>query len=132
MIYLDTHVVAWLYAGRVDLIPDLARSLIEGNELLISPMVGLELQYLYEIGRTGKPAEEVLATLRAPLGLVVCDLPFEQVATTARDQNWTRDPFDRIIVSHAVINDVPLLTRDRAIQDAYQGAAWDGRGAAGR
>ena len=40
MIYLDTHVVVWLYAGRTDLFPPLAKSQIDGNDLLISPLVG--------------------------------------------------------------------------------------------
>ena len=56
MIYADTHVVAWLYAGRPDLIPPRARRLIEDNPLLVSPMVALELEYLFETGRTSEPA----------------------------------------------------------------------------
>jgi len=29
VIYVDTHVVAWLFAGRLDLIPARARTLID-------------------------------------------------------------------------------------------------------
>ncbi len=39
-IYLDTHVVAWLYAGRVDLLSTRARTLIDAEELRISPSNG--------------------------------------------------------------------------------------------
>ena len=124
MIYLDTHVVAWLYAGRVDLFPPLARSLLEGNELLISPMVVLELQYLFEIGKTSRPAQEVLLALENPLSLHQCDLPFEKVAAMGCTQDWTRDPFDRLIVSQAQIRDAPLLSKDRLIRAAYAGAIW--------
>ena len=71
MIYLDTHVVAWLYDGRVDLLPELARSLIEANDLRVSPMVGLELQYLYEIDRFAAPADLVLESLSREIQLAV-------------------------------------------------------------
>lgn len=49
MIYLDTHVVVWLYAGLTAKLSDLAKLLINKHELYISPIVRLELQYLYEI-----------------------------------------------------------------------------------
>jgi PIN domain nuclease of toxin-antitoxin system len=44
VIYLDTHVVVWLYAGDLELLPQEVRELLEGEELVISPMVELELQ----------------------------------------------------------------------------------------
>ena len=50
-IYLDTHVVAWLYSGLTDKLTDLAKTLINDNEVYISAIVRLELQYLYEIKR---------------------------------------------------------------------------------
>jgi PIN domain nuclease of toxin-antitoxin system len=79
MIYLDTHVVAWLYAGLVDTLPETARQAIEEHELLVSPMVVLELQYLYEIRRTKARAEAVIEALGREIGLRVCDLAFAQV-----------------------------------------------------
>lgn len=125
MIYLDTHVVAWLYAGRDDLLPSLVRSLVDGNELLISPIVHLELEYLYEVGKTSKPAASVVDTLARELGLLTCDLPFADVAEVACDHRWTRDPFDRIIVAQAQLRGAPLLTKDSRIRDNFDEAVWD-------
>ncbi len=51
MIYLDTHVVVWLYSGLTDKLSELAKSIINENEVYISATVRLELQYLYEIKR---------------------------------------------------------------------------------
>ena len=51
MIYLDTHVVVWLYAGDTERLSVHARQHIESNELLVSPIVLLELAYLKELGR---------------------------------------------------------------------------------
>ena len=41
MIYLDTHVVVWLYAGELDRISGAAKARLEEQDLLISAMVTL-------------------------------------------------------------------------------------------
>lgn len=124
MIYLDTHVVVWLFVGRTDLLPAQAKEIINDEELFISPMVALELQYLFEIGRTTQPAEVVTDTLTRQLGLASCDLPFGEVIAEALRQNWTRDPFDRIIVGHAALRGASLLTKDQTIRDHFARALW--------
>ena len=124
LIYLDTHVAAWLYAGRADLLSKRARTLIDSEELQISPAVVLELQYLQEIGRLTVGANAIVHSLSAQLGLQVCDLPFAAVIESAIDQSWTRDPFDRIIVGQATLNDSALLTKDRTIRRHYGNAVW--------
>ena len=126
LIYLDTHVVAWIFAGRIDLLPSSVRDLLDEHDLLISPAVELELQYLYEIGRTAKPARQVIEALGRDVGLEVCDLPFPRVVEVALDQSWTRDPFDRLIVSQALLRQAPLVTRDQPIRDNYPAATWQG------
>ena len=124
LIYLDTHVAAWLFAGRTDLFPPAVRKLLDENDLLISPIVVLELQYLYEIQRTAEPAQVVVESLEDAIGLKVCDQPFPPIIGMALDQQWTRDPFDRILVAHAALRETPLVTRDQNIRDHYPHAVW--------
>lgn len=124
MIYLDTHVVVWLFAGERELLPQGVRDLLEGEELVISPMVELELQYLYESGRTTQPARVVVDALDEEIGLARCGLPFGQVVAAALDLSWTRDPFDRVIVAQARARRLPLVTRDQTIRDHYREAIW--------
>ncbi len=124
LIYLDTHVAAWLYAGHVDLLSKRARTLIDAEELRISPAVILELQYLQEIGRLTVGANVVVQSLSAQLGLQVCDLPFAAVIESALEQGWTRDPFDRMIVGQAMLNGLALVTKDRTIRRHYGNAVW--------
>ena len=124
LIYLDTHVAAWLYAGRADLLSTRARELIDAEELRISPAVVLELQYLQEIGRMAVGAHAVVQSLTAQLGLRVCDLSFPAVIESAVEQSWTRDPFDRIIVGQAMLSDSALLTKDRSILRHFRRAVW--------
>jgi PIN domain nuclease of toxin-antitoxin system len=101
--YLDTHVVAWLYAGEFEKLSQAAAKGIHDDAPVISPMVILELQYLYDIGRAKAAATAI-----------------ENVLTQKR--LW--DPFDRIIVAHAAANDAPLITKDERIRRHYKRAVW--------
>lgn len=124
LIYLDTHVTAWMYAGRTDLLPAGVKSLLEEHDLLISPAVELELQHLFEVQRTAEPAATVVTALEREVGLAVCDLPFRKVVEVALGQSWTRDPFDRLIVSQAALRGLPLITKDRLIREKFSQAVW--------
>lgn len=127
-VYLDTHTAAWLYAGREELFPPVARRTISESELRISPAVLLELHYLFEIGRTERPGSEVIADLGERLGVRLCDLPFSEVVRAAVSQSWTRDPFDRLIVGQAAVRDALLLTKDGTIHEHYPRAVWSDSG----
>jgi len=63
VVYLDTHVVVFLYESGAKRIGRKARILIEENPIRISPIVRLELQYLFETGRTNLPARDVVIHL---------------------------------------------------------------------
>jgi len=126
LIYLDTHVAAWMFAGRTDLFPPAVQAYLETCDLLISPAVELELQYLFEIRRTAEPAQVVLEALAKEVGLKTCDLRFRDVIGIARGESWTRDPFDRLIVSQALLRQAPLVTRDRIIRSLCPLAFWEG------
>jgi len=103
MIYLDTHVVAWLYQGDITRISVPLKTLLSENEIFISPLVILELTYLYEIKRVTIPSYQVIAHLQEKIDLQVCQQPFIKIIQEATRQIWTRDPFDRIIVAQAAI-----------------------------
>jgi PIN domain nuclease of toxin-antitoxin system len=122
--YLDTHAVMRLAHGRPRIGRD-AALLIQQAELLISPMVLVELEYLYEIGRLTLPAKDILRKLEHELGLRLCDLPFPDVAKAALDEKWTRDAFDRIIVAQARLNGLaPLISSDEEIAEHYPRTIW--------
>lgn len=124
MIYLDTHVVVWLYAGLTEKFSETGRQLINEHEARVSPMVRLELQYLYEIQRVTVESHTIITDLAHRIGLRVCDRPFEAVVIQALTYIWTRDPFDRLIVAQAALNEDILLSKDQNVLDSYTQARW--------
>ncbi len=124
LVYLDTHIVAWLHAGRAEELSAAAAARIATGRLRVSPMAELELQYLYELGRLSVKASRVVGDLAQELGLQRGDFPFAQVVASAASFSWTRDPFDRLIVAEASAAGAELVTRDRTIRRHFKGAIW--------
>ena len=123
-IYLDTHVVVWLFSGELNKISKKAKELIEESELFISPMVVLELEFLHEIGRLKYDSNTIVSSLVKSIDLKVCKNSFEPIGYESVKHNWTRDPFDRVIVANASCGGFLLLSRDRKILDNYDKAIW--------
>ena len=124
MIYLDSHIVVWLYAGLVDKFNQPVKTLMNENEVFISPIVRLELQYLYEIQRIKDNANVIVADLLNRIGLQVCEKDFDTVVSQAMAVSWTRDPFDRLIVANAALQEDVLISKDQNILDHYAHARW--------
>ena len=125
MIHLDTHVVIWLYQGDVKRLSLQAQNLIEDNDVVISPMVMLEMEYLYEIKRIKSDANAILDVLHAAIGLELEQADFIKIVEKALPIKWTRDTFDRLITAAASVKQNVLLTKDKNIQENYPFAVWD-------
>jgi PIN domain nuclease of toxin-antitoxin system len=125
VIYLDTHVVIWLYEGLLDRFSDFAKQQIEENNVIISPMVQLELQYLFEIKRIKCASRIIIHELENKIGLEISQEPLQNIIQAALPFHWTRDPFDRLIVATAQISKAMLLTKDKMISSYYKHAIWD-------
>jgi PIN domain nuclease of toxin-antitoxin system len=124
--YLDTSVAVWVAQKSLDRVsPAALEHLARAADSRLSPAVLLELEFLYEIGRILLPAADIRRKLETELGVTVCDLSFPVIAETALRENWTRDPFDRLITAHARANSLAwLVTSDRRIREAYPRAVW--------
>jgi PIN domain nuclease of toxin-antitoxin system len=97
---------------------------IEQNDLLVSPVVELEIQQLFETGRLSVRPETVFAELETSVGLRKCNLDFTKVVWKSLRMTWTRDPFDRIIAAQASLAGARLLTKNRIILANCPFAFW--------
>lgn len=123
--YLDTQIVVWLCEARLPKLTRAAVTAIENGELVVSPMVLLELEYLYEINRILRPPLALLGQLQNQIGLNLRDAGFDAIIRTALFETWTRDPFDRVIVAQARSDEAAfLITSDAKIREHYKKAVW--------
>ncbi len=123
--YLDTQALVWLSQGSLDDISPKVTRLIQHADLLYSPMVLLELEFLHEVKRNKQPARDIQLKVEHELGVRLCDLPFSAIASAALDEKWTRDPFDRLIVANAKANGFAwLISADETIARHYPRTVW--------
>ena len=125
LIFFDTHVLIWLYAGKLKLFSNPALREIRKSNLCFSPVVKLELRYLYEIGKISEKPDKIINALKQEIGLKEANDDFAAVVNEAINQGWTRDPFDRIISAQAKIRNVKLLTKDQTILSNCNFAFWE-------
>jgi PIN domain nuclease of toxin-antitoxin system len=116
---LDTHVLLWLL-GDAARVPEKVRDQLgdRTNSLLVSAASALEISTKVRIGRLDAPS------LPTTLGRRVADLGAETLPVTlehgllAGSLRWDhRDPFDRILVAQATLEELVLVTVDGAITD---------------
>ncbi|HYP45363.1 MAG TPA: type II toxin-antitoxin system VapC family toxin [Propionibacteriaceae bacterium] len=114
---LDTHVLLWLLTDPTR-VPDSVRSGLAdpANPLLVSAASALEIGTKIRLGKLDAP------TLPATLLRRVDDLSATPLAVSlehallAGSMTWEhRDPFDRILVAQATIENAMLVTVDRAL-----------------
>jgi PIN domain nuclease of toxin-antitoxin system len=123
--YFDTNALVWLSDGSLVGLNRTIDRMLEEAELLFSPIVLLEIEYLYEIKRTKRPARDIQLKVENEIGARLCELPFPTIAGTALDEKWTRDPFDRMIVANAKANGFAwLISADETIAKNYPRTVW--------
>ena len=123
-LYLDTHIIVWLYDSEIEKLSKKACQLIDSCFLYVSEFVRLELQYLYEIKRIEKEPDTIIRYLKDEIGLNCCDHKLSGIITESFLHNWTRDPFNRLITANASLMDNDLLTKDEKILKNYKNAVW--------
>jgi PIN domain nuclease of toxin-antitoxin system len=119
MIFLDTNAVIWLLQGELKKFSEKTRFQLETQDLFISPLVKLELQYLYEIKRINEKAEKIIKSLYESIGLQIHNVPLAILLENSLFESWTRDPFDRLITTHAKIEKAYLVSKDQSMIDNY-------------
>lgn len=84
IVYVDTHIVTRMASGNFKDLSQRAIELLNHGNLFYSPMVGLELHYLYERNCLPNTPEEILSHLFKEANLQVSDVSFAQIALMAR------------------------------------------------
>jgi len=117
--FLDTHITIWLYEKRLDLLSEKAKQYIEKSDLFISPVVKLEIEYLFEIERIKDNSETICSFLEKNIDLKIENSSFSEIIKISLNEKWTKDPFDRIIVAHSKLKNYSLISKDKKINKNY-------------
>lgn len=107
VILLDTNALIWIDAGH----PRSRALLRRRDPLYVSPASVLELQFLHESGKVRLRNGTVQWVVDDDRWLVD-EPPAGSWFLRAADMGWTRDPFDRLLVAHALLRRWRLATAD--------------------
>ena len=108
----------------MDKLTQTAKEAIDESELLISQMVRLELQYIYEIGRIKVRADTIISSLSKTIGLKISDIEYNQIMEEALKIRWARDVFDRLLVAEAKALKHGFISADTKIQSHFKQTIW--------
>jgi PIN domain nuclease of toxin-antitoxin system len=114
---LDTHIFLWLQTEPRRLGAHLATVEDHRNELILSAASAWEIAIKYELGRLPlpeDPARYVPARMRSS-GAHPLALKHAHALAVATLPALHRDPFDRILVAQATLEDLTILTVDQAV-----------------
>lgn len=122
--YLDTNILVFLALGQKDEISAEVSRLISdyGNILLTSTVCMQELVHLVQIGKLGaRKSRDVREVAKAVIkgiarqGIQVVPATVKHIETLANLPLFDdhRDPNDRLIISQAISDRIPLVSSDR-------------------
>ena len=113
---LDTQAWLWMVAAPARLSRS-GRSLVTAvdNELLLSAASAWEIAIKYGLGKLQLPEApgEYIPRLMARAGIAPLPVLHRHALHVATLPPHHRDPFDRLLVAQAQLEEIPILTADR-------------------
>lgn len=124
---LDTHTFLWWITDS-DELSRKARQILRDpeNELYLSAASGWEIALKMRLGRitiSGEP-ESVIPEQMATNAILGLPIHLSHALRTSRLPRHHRDPFDRILIAQAMVEHMPIITRDEAIKQYEVQTYW--------
>ena len=111
---LDTHIVLW-WVDNPQLLSSEAQQIITNgrNRILVSVASAWEVAIKQNLGKLHAPlsVEEMIEKAR----FVSLPIQFTHIAQLAKLPPIHSDPFDRLLIAQAQIENLTLITRDEAL-----------------
>lgn len=128
---LDTHTFLWWDSAPDKLSPyAMAQCLDIRNQLVLSVVSIWEMQIKIQIGklRLRTSLEEIITEQQNTNQFEILPVSLSHVLEVGNLPLHHRDPFDRLLISQARIEAIPLLSRDERMQDYDVSLMWNGDG----
>jgi PIN domain nuclease of toxin-antitoxin system len=124
---LDTHTLLWCFNDSRSLSPR-ARKLIEdgSNEILVSAVSGWEIATKVRLGKlpTGEELVDQLDRYLAQLGCDMLPISLDHAVRAGRLPGEHRDPFDRMLIAQAQLENLSLISNDRVFDEYHVPRVW--------
>ncbi len=115
---LDTHVLLWFDGSPEKLSPKVLKTLLdENNELFLSHASIWEMQIKHQLRKLTLQTElkELIDSQQKINGLQLLDIKPKHVYSLNDLPSFHRDPFDRMLISQAITENMALITIDEKI-----------------
>lgn len=114
-VLLDTHIFIW-WNGDLNLLSPVARSLCEDKEntLVLSLVSIWEMQIKSQLGKLTfhQPLPEIIQSQQRDNDLELLPITAEHVYALQDLTAFHRDPFDRLLIAQANVEQMPLISAD--------------------
>jgi PIN domain nuclease of toxin-antitoxin system len=118
---LDTHALIWWDSGKL---PRAAvRRIAAAEVVFVSAVVAWEIAIKSSLGRV---------VAKVPVEAVLDDYGFRELAVSIRHADAVRslpphhrDPFDRLLIAQALVENLVIVSADRALRKYSAPVVWD-------
>ncbi len=124
---LDTCTFLWILADA----PQLSFEALDlfttaDNEVFLSPVSTWEIAVKHSLGRLPlpEPPPEFIPSMRDAHGIESLRLDEESTLYVSRLPAYHKDPFDRMLVCQAIVQDLVILTPDQEIRQYPVKTRW--------
>jgi len=124
---LDTHVLLWFDGAPEKLSKKVLDILLdENNELYLSHVSIWEMQIKHQLGKLviDTKLKELISSQQKINGLQLLNIEPEHIYSLSELPSHHRDPFDRMLISQAMTEEMTLLTIDEKIQLYQKQVNW--------
>ena len=123
---LDTHALIWWWQGNPRLSERARELIVEGVSVFVSASTAWELATKVRIGKLleARPMLTGFDERLADQGFTRLPISVAHGLRAGLLQGVHRDPFDRILVAQAIMEDLDIVTNDRAFQRLGARTVW--------
>jgi len=124
---LDTSTFLWVISGAPELSARARELFVDpGNEIFLSSVSSWEMAVKYALGRLPlpEPPERFVPMQREQHGIEPLPLDEEAALHLARLPLLHKDPFDRMLICHAIVHGLVVLTPDNLVNQYPVRTMW--------
>lgn len=125
MILLDTHTILWFMSDNPILSDEMKRKIGETENIYVSIASFWEMQIKENIGKLPlKDSVAKVERLCKMKRIMVLPIEVEHIKYLSQLPMIHSDPFDRILISQAKVEDLTIITKDRNINQYDVNTMW--------